>query len=64
MPLPQGTKYRYKKGTKLRLAFAPKSGEVVEAKNMMTGATHTPMEMMADRKKKKKGSLKKSMMGH
>lgn len=51
MPLPQGTRYRYKKGTKLRLAFNPK-GQAVEAKNMKTGATHTPSEFAADRKKR------------
>ena len=49
MPLP-GAKYRYKKGTKMRLAF--KAGQVVEAKNMKTGAIHTPAEFAADRRKK------------
>jgi hypothetical protein len=50
MPL-AGAKYRYKKGTKTRLAF--KDGQVVEAKNMVTGATHSPAEFMADKKKKR-----------
>lgn len=50
MPL-KGARYRYKKGTKMRLAF--KDGEVVEAKNMRTGATHTPAEFAADRHKPK-----------
>ena len=40
MPLGKGVRYRYKKGTKIRLAFSP-SGEVLETKNMTTGATHT-----------------------
>jgi hypothetical protein len=51
MPIP-GAKYRHKKGTDVRLAF--KGGEVVEAKNTKTGATHTPSEFAADRKKKDK----------
>ncbi len=51
MPIP-GAKYRYKKGTDVRLAF--KDGEVKEAKNMKTGAVHTPSEFSADRKKKDK----------
>jgi hypothetical protein len=51
MPIP-GAKYRYKKGTDVRLAF--KDGEVAEAKNMKTGAIHTPEEFAADRKKKTK----------
>ena len=50
MPL-KGARYRYKKGTKMRLAF--KDGNVVEAKNMRTGATHTPAEFAADRSKSK-----------
>lgn len=50
MPL-KGARYRYKKGTKVRLAF--KGGKVVEAKNMETGATHTPAEFAADRKRSK-----------
>lgn len=37
MPLPKGTRYRYKKGTKIRLAF--KGNKVLEAKNMATGDT-------------------------
>lgn len=49
MPI-QGAKYRYKKGTHVRLAF--KGGKVVEAKNTKTGAIHTPEEFAADRKKK------------
>lgn len=34
-----------------RLAF--QDGDVVETKNMETGATHTPREFAADKKKKR-----------
>ncbi len=37
MPLPKGTRYRYKKGTNVRLAFAKGTNKVLEAKNMKTG---------------------------
>lgn len=37
----------------VRLAF--KGSKVIEAKNMKTGATHTPAEFAADRKKKTAG---------
>jgi len=53
MPI-SGAKYRVKTtktGKKVRLAF--KAGEVVEAKNLKTGATHTPAEFRKDRKKGK-----------
>ena len=56
MPLGPGVRYRYKPGTKIRLAF--KGNQVVEAKNMKTGATHTPAEFAADRKKKARGFAK------
>lgn len=59
MPLPKGTRYRYtttSKGTKIRLAF--QGNKVIEAKNPKTGATHTPAEFAADRKKSK---LRKAM---
>lgn len=50
MPLDgPGVKYRYKKGSDVRLAF--KDGQVVEAKNMDTGATHTPSEFVRDRQR-------------
>ncbi len=49
MPLGPGVRYRYRKGTKVRLAF--RGNQVVEAKNMKTGATHTPAEFAADRRK-------------
>ncbi len=51
MPL-KGAKYRYKKGTHIRMAF--KNGQVVEVKNMDTGKTHTPSEFKHDKSKKKK----------
>jgi hypothetical protein len=50
MPLPKGTKFGVTKSG-VRLAF--KGGKVIEAKNMKTGATHTPSEFAADRKKAK-----------
>jgi hypothetical protein len=54
MPIP-GAKYRMKQTSKgpVRLAFAP-GGQVEEAKNMQTGATHTPAEFKADKLKSKK----------
>lgn len=55
--MPLGKNVRYvvkttKSGKKVRLAF--EDGEVVEAKNLKTGATHTPGEFAADRKKRNK----------
>jgi len=47
MPLGKGVRYRYRKGTHVRLAF--KGKRVVEAKNMASGATHTPKEFARDR---------------
>ncbi|MEK7766437.1 MAG: hypothetical protein AAB368_09385 [bacterium] len=46
MPLGKDVRYRMKNG--VRLAFQGK-GQVVEAKNMKTGATHTPKEFARDR---------------
>lgn len=45
MPLGK-VRYRYKKGTKIRLAFKDK--KLVESKNMRTGATHTANEFAHD----------------
>lgn len=48
MPLP-GARYRVKttsSGKKVRLAF--EGNQVVEAKNLKTGATHTPEEFQQD----------------
>ena len=53
MPLGPGVRYRVKTttgGKKVRLAFKGK-GKVVEAKNLKTGATHTPQEFSADRRR-------------
>ena len=51
MPLP-GARYRVKQTPKgpVRLAFKG-PGRVVEAKNLKTGATHTPSQFAADRVK-------------
>jgi hypothetical protein len=56
MPL-SGGKYRVMTtsgGKRVRLHFG-KGGQVDEAKNLATGATHTPGEFRADRKKRRKG---------
>jgi len=56
MPIP-GARYRVKttkSGKKVRLAFKGK-GKVVEAKNLKTGATHTPKEFEKDRAYFRKG---------
>ena len=52
MPLGPGVRYR-RKGD-VRLAF--QGGQVIEAKNMKTGAVHTPSEFAADRRAKKRAS--------
>lgn len=57
MPIP-GARYRMKNG--VRLAF--KAGQVVEAKNMKTGATHTPEEFKKDREGVV-GSVKRVLSG-
>ncbi len=41
MPLPSGTRYRYKNDTHIRLAFAKGTNRVIEAKNIKTGDTST-----------------------
>ena len=59
MPLP-GARYRVrttKTGKEVRLAFRGKN--VVEAKNLKTGATHTPEEFAADRARRKKKGVRK-----
>lgn len=60
MPVGKG-RYRMVKtsgGAEVRLHLTP-SGRVNEAKNMATGATHTPAEFKADRKKSS-GSSRRS----
>jgi len=55
MPLPKGTRFRVKttkSGKRVRLAF--KGGKVIEAKNIDSGATHTPREFRADRRRRKR----------
>ena len=55
MPLPKGTRYRVvttKSGKKVRLAWS--HGDVIEAKNIVTGEKHTPSEFKRDRKRAKK----------
>jgi len=54
MPLPEGTRFRVTRrgGEKVRLAFRKGTNEVIEAKNLRTGATHTPAEFAADRKRR------------
>lgn len=59
MPLGENVRYRFKKGSNVRLAYRGgsaknRTGTVVEAKNVKTGATHTPAEFAADRKKRKR----------
>lgn len=61
MPI-EDARYRVtttKSGKKVRLAF--KDGEVVEAKNLDSGAMHTPAEFKADRKARKKKAKKRSL---
>lgn len=61
MPLP-GARYRMKPmkgGGFERLAF--QGNNVVETKNMKTGATHTPQEFAADKKNAPKRGLARLM---
>jgi len=53
MPI-KGAKYRVttRGGKKIRLAFV--GGRVVEAKNLQTGAVHTPQEFKRDRTRRRK----------
>jgi len=54
MPIPGGARYRVKttaSGKKVRLAF--QGDQVVEAKNLATGDTHTPAEFAADARARK-----------
>ena len=55
MPLGKGIRYRYKKGTKIRLAF--RGNQVVEAKNMSSGKVHTSEEFSRERKVRAKKIL-------
>ena len=62
MPL-KGAKYRVTQTPKgpVRLAF--KGNTVVEAKNLKTGATHTPAEFKADHQKAAKPAGKSGGKG-
>lgn len=55
MPLSKGTRYGVvTRGVKkIRLAFRRGTNQVIEAKNLESGATHTPKEFAKDRKKSK-----------
>ena len=55
MPIPGGGRYRVKtteSGKKIRLHFTT-SGTVNEAKNLSTGAVHTPAEFKQDKLKRR-----------
>ena len=59
MPLPKGTRFRVrttKSDKRIRLAF--KGGKVIEAKNIDSGKTHTPREFAADRRRRRKRSVR------
>lgn len=57
MPLGPGVRYRVKTegGKKIRLAF--RGNDVIEAKNLKTGATHTPAEFAADKRSARRRAL-------
>jgi len=63
MPI-KSARYRVtiKGGQKVRLAFKGK-GKVVEAKNLKTGATHTPAEFAKDKAKRSKKKYTSSDTG-
>ena len=54
MPLPKNVKYGMKKTKAGMMRYAFIGKKMVEAKNMKTGATHTPKEFAADTKKRAK----------
>lgn len=51
MPI-KGARYRVKKTKKGSVRLAFKGNKVVEAKNLKTGATHTPKEFEKDKRKR------------
>lgn len=65
MPI-EGARYRTVKrgGKTIRLAFkGPRDGgKVVEAKNLKTGATHTPAEFAEDRRRGSRSKIVSKMM--
>jgi hypothetical protein len=56
--MPLGSGVRYRMHHVVRLAFRGRN--VIEAKNMTSGATHTPAEFAADRKRRGKNILRKA----
>ena len=60
MPLSQPVRYRVKttkSGKKIRLAFVKGTNRVIEAKNIRTGATHSPGDFARDRKRRLKHAM-------
>ena len=60
MPLPEGTRYRVttsKTGKKTRLAFKKGTNQVIEAKSLASGKTHTSAEFALDRMSRKPKKL-------
>jgi hypothetical protein len=60
MPVPKGVRYRVVKRGKNKIRLAFKGKKVVEAKNLKTGATHTPAEFRADARRRKRGKKSKA----
>ncbi len=65
MPLGKGVRFRVttKGGKKIRLAIRggsakKKTGTIIKAKNLESGAVHTPREFAADRRRRKKRSIR------
>lgn len=54
MPLGKGIRYRVTATPKGKVRLAFKGQQVIEAKNLKTGARHTPAEFKADRARGKK----------
>lgn len=51
--MPLGKNVRYRQKGDVRLAF--RGNQVIEAKNMKTGAIHTPSEFASDRANARRG---------
>lgn len=62
MPIKGNVRYAMKKTPKGMIRLAFKDSEVVEAKNMKTGAKHTMSEFAEDKKMMAKRKAKKAMM--
>lgn len=50
-------------GAKIRLAFTKKGGDVIEAKNLATGALHSEADFARDRKRRRGSRLQAAMVG-